>query len=270
MTSIYRTAYPRFHPNQKIRAKELEADYSLTHVELNYIKENIRGDSLRLGFAILLKIFQHMNCFPGMNTIPEAIIKHIREQIPYIKSSTKFVYEYESSLNRHRRRIYDYLQVKRYDNQIRSHAIKVAYNAAKTRNFPADIINVLIEDLRKNHYELPAFNQLSRLVKHVRFMVNNKIFKNIYQQLKSHQIEMLDALLEIKLDYNRTGYNGLKQLPKNPTISNFRELIKHPDWLMSMGGIEKYVVDISKVKLQQFAEQAKSLDASDLKKFYTC
>ncbi len=94
-------------------------------------------------------------------------------------------------------------------------------------NFPADIINVVIEDLRKNKYELPAFNQLSRLVKHARFMVNNKIFKDIYHQLKPHQIEMLDALLEIKPDYNRTGYNVLKQLPKKPTISNFRELIKH-------------------------------------------
>ncbi len=98
-------------------------------------------------------------------------------------------------------------------------------------------------------------------------MVNNKIFRNIYQQLKTHQIEILDALLIIKPDYNRTGYNGLKQIPMKPTISNFRELIKHHDWLMTMDGIEQYVVNISKLKLQQFAEQARSLDASDLKNF---
>lgn len=96
-------------------------------------------------------------------------------------------------------------------------------------NFPADIINVVIEDLRNNKCEPPAFNQLSRLVKHARFMVNNKIFRNIYQQLKTHQIKMLDTLLEIKPDYNRTGYNGLKQLPKYPTISHFKDLIKHHD-----------------------------------------
>lgn len=267
MTSIYRTAYPRFHPNQKLRTKELEADYSLTNAELNYITENIRGDSLRLGFAVLLKVFQRMGYFPAINTIPETVVKYLREQIPNIKNSTEFVYEHDSSFNRHRRRVYDYLKIKRYDDQIRSHAIKVAYNAAQNMNFPADIINVVIEDLRKNKYELPAFNQLSRLVKHARFMVNNKIFKNIYQQLKPHQIKMLDALLEIKPDYNRTGYNGLKQLPKNPTISHFRELLKHHDWLMSMDEIEKYVDGISKVKLQQFSEQARSLDASDFKNF---
>jgi len=41
MTSIYRTVYPRFNPNQKLRGIELEADYSLTSAELGYIKENI-------------------------------------------------------------------------------------------------------------------------------------------------------------------------------------------------------------------------------------
>ncbi|HSW80297.1 MAG TPA: DUF4158 domain-containing protein [Candidatus Saccharimonadales bacterium] len=182
MTSIYRTAYPRFNPNQKLRGKELEADYSLTSTELGYIKENIRGDNLRLGFAVLLKVFQRMGYFPEIKLIPEAAINYIRGQITFIKSSTEFLYKHESSFNRHRRRVYEYLKIRRYDKDIRIHAIKVAYDTSQIMNFPADIINVVIEDLKKNKFELPAFNQLSRLVKHARFMVNNKIFKNIYHQ----------------------------------------------------------------------------------------
>jgi len=84
MTSIYRTAYPRFHPNQKIKVKELDADYSLTTDELRYIKENIRGDSLRLGFGVLLKVFQRLGYFPSLKEIPEAVIKHITRQICFI------------------------------------------------------------------------------------------------------------------------------------------------------------------------------------------
>lgn len=277
MTSIYRTAYPRFHPNQKIKAKELDSDYSLTTDELRYIKENIRGDSLRLGFGVLLKVFQRLGYFPSLKEIPEAVIKHITKQICFINESTKFSYEHESSFNRHRRRVYEYLNVKRWekhsDNTIgdphhpaRHHAIRVAYNAAQTMNFPADIINVVVEDLRRSNYELPAFNQLSRLVRHARFSVNNKIFHDINNQLNSNQIDFLDSLLEIN-DDNRTDYNKLKQLPKKATISHFRELLKHHDWLMAMHGMEKYLANISKVKLQQFAEQARSLDASDLKKY---
>ena len=69
MTSIYRTAYSHFYPIQKLRGKELDADYSLTNAELSHIKENIRSDSLRLGFAILQKVFQRMGYFPAINSI---------------------------------------------------------------------------------------------------------------------------------------------------------------------------------------------------------
>jgi hypothetical protein len=50
-------------------------------------------------------------------------------------------------------------------------------------NFPADIINVTIEDLRKNKYELPAFNQLSRLVKHARFSVRCPLLGRGHREL---------------------------------------------------------------------------------------
>lgn len=278
MTSMYHTAYPHFHANQKFKARELESDYSLTKEELLYIKQNIRGDDLRLGFAILLKVFQRLGHFPLLNTIPNEIISYVRDQITFINTTTEFGYEHESTFNRHRRRVYDYLSITRWEiqkneaknslfHQGRHHAIQVAYNAAQIMNFNADIINVVIEDLRKNSYELPAFNQLSRLVKHVKSMVNNKIFENIYLGLSKEEINALDALLETSTNYNRTSFNELKMLPRNPSISNFRELIKHHDWLVSMDDLTGRLKGISKIKLLQFAEQSKSLDASDLKNF---
>jgi len=36
---------------------------------------------------------------------------------------------------------------------------------------------------------------------------------------------MLDDLFVIKPGHNKTGYNSLKRLPKNPTISHFKELL---------------------------------------------
>lgn len=73
MTSIYRTAYLRFSQNQKL--KELATDYAFTKEELDYIKQNIRSDNLRLGFGVLLKVFQHLGHFPRLNEIPKVIIK---------------------------------------------------------------------------------------------------------------------------------------------------------------------------------------------------
>ena len=75
----------------------------------------------------------------------------------------------------------------------------------------------------------------------------------------------MDDLFIVKPGFNKTGYNSLKRLPKNPTITHFKELIEHHDWLLSFGNIEEYLQDISKIKLQQFSAEAKSLDASDFK-----
>ena len=57
--------------------------------------------------------------------------------------------------------------------------MQIAYQTSQTMNHPADIINAAIEELIRHHYELPTFNQLNRLVKHTRSLVNRKIFNQI-------------------------------------------------------------------------------------------
>lgn len=76
MTSIYRTAYPRFSQNQKL--KELATDYAFTKEELDYIKQNIRSDNLRLGFGVLLKVFQHLSAIVVEDTKIKIIENEIR------------------------------------------------------------------------------------------------------------------------------------------------------------------------------------------------
>jgi hypothetical protein len=276
MTSISRTAYPRLYANQRITQRELDSYYVLTQDELDYVKQNARGDDLRLCLAVQLKIFQQLNYFPDPLSIPRIITDHIKKQLTFISDKATFHYQHDSAIRRHYEAIYAYLNVAPWkkqksedaltiQNPVEHYAIQEAYTAAQTMNNPADIINVVIEALRNKHYELPTFNQLERLVKHTRNLVNRKIFLKIEQQLSPKEKEGLETLLIIRPDYNRTGFNGLKQLPKNPTINHFKELIKHHEWLMSFGNVKKYVENVPLIKLQQFAEQAKSLDASDLK-----
>jgi hypothetical protein len=112
----------------------------------------------------------------------------------------------------------------------------------------------IIEELIHHHYELPTFNQLNRLVRHTRSLVNRKIFQKIYQQLDANLLKALDDLFIIKPGHSKTGYNSLKRVPKNPTISHFKELLEHHDWLMSFEHIDNYICDIAKIKLQQFSK----------------
>ena len=97
--------------------------------------------------------------------------------------------------------------------------------------------------------------------------MNQRLFEDVYASLLDQQVESLNDLLETTDDAKRSGYNALKSLPKNPTISNFRDLLKHHDCLTSFGDMKKHLNHIIPIKLKQVAEQARSLDASDLKDF---
>jgi hypothetical protein len=152
MTSIRRTAYPYFHAHQKITPQALEFFYSLTAAEQHTIKKHIRGDQLRLGFAVQLKVFQRLGYFPALHTIPKDIVNHIKNQISFIHEKTIFYYPHDSAVRRHRDKICEYLSVTRWGNQsrhlcsntssnpARPYAIQTAYAVAQTMNRPADII----------------------------------------------------------------------------------------------------------------------------------
>jgi len=229
---------------------------------------------MRLNFSVQLKTFQRLGYFTEFKHVPEIIIDHIKKGLGQFNSNMVPHYDHEKTRYLHRNQICSYLKINRWkkmnvDGKTQHPgmhlAIKIAYQAAQTMNHPADIINVVIEELIHHHYELPPFDQINRLVKHTRSLVNRKIFTQIYQQLDDALISMLDDLFIIKSGFNKTGYNSLKRLPKNPTISHFKELLEHHDWLLLFGNTEKYLQNISKVKLQQFSVEAKSLDASDFK-----
>lgn len=251
--------------------------YRLTYEEIVAIKKRISNNiDSQLCYAVLLMVFKNLHYFPELNSIPEAIIQYVKDQLQL--PNANFNGNHVSTIARHRKRIYDYYgstpwkQTKKIKNEktvypVQDFVKKTALAASRIHNYPADIINVVVEQCIKKHFELPTFKQLDRLVRHARATVNQQLFEVTYATLSTQQIEQFDLLLETTDDYQRSGYNALKALPKNPTISNFRELLRHHDWLVSFGDIERHLQHIIPIKLKQFAVQARSLDASNLKDF---
>jgi TnpA family transposase len=142
--------------------------------------------------------------------------------------------------------------------------MQAAFQASQTMNNPADIINFVIEQLVHQRFELPAFSTLDNLVKHVRHLVNNKIFNQIFEQLDSERIQSFESLLQTPEDYNRSAFNQLKNLPKSSTVKNFREFLYHHKWLMQLGDFTSLLKNIPQIKIEQFAEEARSLHTNDL------
>ena len=275
MSSIERTAYPRFS-TRVLKQSELDEFYSLTPDEQRYLDQNVRGDLMRLNLASQLKAFQRLGHFPVLSNIPSAIIDHLKKCLKLTDLVLTPYYEHYRTRYRHQDSICNFLKIKRWGkisnrkpgeavHPGRKLAISVAWNAAQTMNNPADIINVIIEELVHNRYELPSFGVLNRIARHARASVNRKIFIKLHGQIDAALMKKIDELFVIKPGFARTGYHALKRLPKSPTISHFKELLTHHDWLLSFGDTAKYLADIAKIKLQQFSSEAKSLDASDYK-----
>ena len=283
MTSINRTAYPRFHQNTQYRKQELMGNYSLSEKEVIFVKKHTRDTRTQLNFAVQLKVIQNIGYFLDPQDIPGAIVKQVRGSLA-IKGPMKAFYQHKSVKSKHRNLIREYLNLTKWtitpSNTIHDaknkktkktsplrFSLNVAYQASQAMNNPADIINVVLESMLQEKFELPSFSTIDRLVRHIRYMVNSKIFKQITLRLKQNGLlSKFDALLKLPDDCNKTGYNALKQLPKNPTITNFKELLQHHGWLMQIGNMDYFVTGVAKVKLTQFAVQAKSLDVNDIRR----
>jgi len=163
MSSIERTAYPRFAPGRLLREHELEQFYSLTPDELTFINEKIRAPLLQLNFAVQLKTFQRLGYFTEFKHVPMIIIEHIKKCLGQFNSDISPHYVNDKTRYIHRNKICSYLKINRWkktkaDGKAeypgRHFAIQIAYQAAQTMNYPSDIINVVIEELIHNHYEL--------------------------------------------------------------------------------------------------------------------
>lgn len=269
MTSIERTAYPHITANKLISQKTLNTLYILTKEELDFIGQNIRGNRMRLNFSIQLKSFQDLGYFPNISEIPDVIINHLRKQMKLPHNLSPF-YKHSPTLSRHRNRIREYLKITPWSTKGKQSAQKVAiraaYKASQTMNNPADIINAVLEELVGKRFELPAFNTLDRLVRHIRSRINQDIFQRVTHHLKTNNLLVqIDNLLIVEKEETYSDYNKLKQPPKAPTITNFKEYVNYHHWLMSLGVMGPYLKDIAKVKLKQFAQEAKSLDIDNIK-----
>ena len=88
--------------------------------------------------------------------------------------------------------------------------------------------------LVKHRYELPGFNTLNRLVRRVRYLVNQKLFSQVVSQLQPDYIQRLEELLDTHQVERRSPYNHLKQLPKRATRNHLNDLIAHLSWLETL------------------------------------
>src|ERR1017187_2850915 len=76
MASIERTVYPRFTRAPSV--KELREIYTPTPTNIAFVTTKARGSAQKFALMILLKVYERLHYFPDPQSIPGAVISHIR------------------------------------------------------------------------------------------------------------------------------------------------------------------------------------------------
>jgi hypothetical protein len=160
-------------------------------------QRDARGARPLLNFFILLKGFQRLGYFPNLRDVPESIKAYLRGclELPQDQSEQRQVNWPGRSLYRYHAVIRSYLKVKVYDEVAEKLITQVILETALTKSNPADLINIAIEILIKESYELRAFSTLDHLVQRVRTQVNNQFCTKVMDCLLHEDRLRLDAML---------------------------------------------------------------------------
>lgn len=139
-------------------------------------------------------------------------------------------------------------------------------DAARTKDNPADLISVALEELVKARFELPGYTTLDKLTARVRTDVNQELFAGIVVRLDPVDRSVLLGLLDVDPVTRRSPFDEMKRPARKPSLSRLREHTGHLQRLDAMGDTEVWLEGLSPTKAADFAAEAGVLDASDLGK----
>lgn len=265
MTDISRTAYPRFTRAPSV--KELRTIFTPTPTDVAFVATHARGPAQKFALMILLKVYQRLQYFPDLQTIPGAVISHIRsvmeyppDLVPDIASAT--LYRYYAAIRTH-------LEVKSQGKDLRHSAARAMHQAAQVMESPADLINAATQTLLLEHYELPAFSTLDRMAWRIRRLVNTGIYQRVLARSPTSQQQTFSRLLERDTTSPSpfTAFDRLKDAPKSATLTHLDEWLSRLLWLQSLGNMSPLLEGVRSAKITHLAQEAGSLYPSDLLDF---
>ena len=268
MAAIYETAYPQL--GDTFKEEELWELFTPSDTEIEFIRKRIPDVDGRLRILVLLKVFQHLGYFPLWSEIPKEISTHLAGLLGYLFVVDQGDDEYDKSgaRSRHIQYIRTYLKVESISERTYDCMGKAAEEAAKTKEHLADIINIMIEELVHQRFELPSFSRFYRVAIAARAKVNEHCLELVNIQLTPEHKKLLDDWLTKKNEDGKSWWLQLKEEAPAPTSKNFRLYLQHVTWLKKYYEelpIRTTLLELPDAKRQQFSLEAAACDLPHLR-----
>lgn len=227
-----RTAYPRF--KRTITSRELHEAFTPGTAEVVWARGKARSAEHLLALVVLLKRYQKLGYFPGLDEVPQLVVEHARGLLE-LGGEVEPRHDSTRTAARQRDFVRERLGVVYDPERVREVASAAVFEAVQTKDNPADLINVALEKLVKARLELPGYTTLDEMASAIRTEVNEEFFARIVARMDEVERARLLALLRVPAGA-RSRFDELKRPAKSPTISHLREHLKYLDDLELLGG----------------------------------
>ncbi|MFK7982150.1 MAG: Tn3 family transposase [Saprospiraceae bacterium] len=263
MAAIHETAYPRFKSH--FEENELVKFYSPTPEEVKFSKKYTRSLASQFGLLTHLKVFQRLGYFVLWDAIPPPVTKYISTCLGNLfELHPLHNYDESGTRNRHLDHIRKYMEVKSVGDATTICFENAAKMAVQTKEHISDIINVMIEELIRQNFELPGFSTIDRAAYKIRFQFNEQCFENIAGKLKPNQISKIEHLLASPKKEEDSKWYLLKQEPSKPTVNTVKSYAAHVDALLKWQELLTIKIDLPAAKHEQFSYEAYAADLAHI------
>ncbi|MGP3961036.1 DUF4158 domain-containing protein [Nonomuraea sp. 3N208] len=263
MTSIDRTAYPRF--GRMMSARELTETFTPTDDEASWARGRTQDEQHLLALLVWLKSYQRLGYFPKLDQVPSVAATHVRG-ILELPESVELEQAAERSAKRHRQFVRERLGVVYEPARVREVAEKAIRKAAQTKDNPADLINVALEELVRARCELPGYSTLDAMTATIRTEINTGLFAMVAGRVDGAARARLSRLLLVDPVSRRSEFDKLKEVAQAASLTKFKTRLKFLRHLDALGPTEDWLEGVPPGKVAHFAGEAKVTDVADLRK----
>ena len=255
------TAYPRF--KSVVTDRELRELYTPTPDECELARQHTTGSVAQVAFLILLKTFQRLGYAVSLTAVPVRVVDHIANQGGLTVTTADLIgYDASGTRRRHLRIIRTHMGISAYGSEAQAAMEQAMAEAALSKDDLTDLINIALEEMVRQQWELPTFSAFSRAAMKIRSRVNNGFHAHIGTQLSDEHLHRIDQLFVTDPHTHESPWNRLREDPGKPNLNHLKELLDHITWLASLQIATQALVTIPDVKIKRFAAEAQTLDAA--------
>jgi len=226
VSDYVQNAYPVLltQPNEA----QVKRYYTATSEEWGIARRLAQTADEQLAVLCHLKLHQLLARFIPLADVPRDILEMIVRSVGAQRVPTAAAlkrYDASSNSRRHIARLREQRGVKPYTKATEEWLLAIAETAAEIKSDLDEIINVLLEELIRNYYDLPSLDALERIAATAREKVHNAFYRTMASQTSPQLRAAIDKLLE--KDDGPSGWSSLKREARQPTNKEVRGYLQH-------------------------------------------